>query len=65
MPESAAPHTAELLQTIRELERWGAARGWVGTDPYEGLNATRFATPFRGSVTGRKILLQRRHLPHH
>ena len=48
VPESAAPHTAELLQTIRELERWGAARGWVGTDPYEGLNATRFATPFLG-----------------
>jgi hypothetical protein len=58
VPESAAPHTAELLQTIRELERWGAARGWVGTDPYEGLNATRFDTPFRGSVTGRKILIQ-------
>ena len=30
----------------------------MGTDPYEGLNATRFAAPFRGSVTGRKILIQ-------
>jgi len=58
VPESAAPHTAGLLQTIRELERWGTARGWVGTDPYEGLNATRFAAPFRGTVTGRKILIQ-------
>ena len=25
--------------TLAELARWGAARGWVGPDPYEGLNA--------------------------
>jgi hypothetical protein len=26
-------------KVVIDLERWGAARGWIGPDPYEGLNA--------------------------
>ncbi len=29
---------ASLAAVLRELEGWGAERGWVGPDPYEGLN---------------------------
>jgi hypothetical protein len=31
-----AGHAASLAVA---LERWGTARGWAGTDPYDGLNA--------------------------
>jgi hypothetical protein len=32
--------TSEVLSpVVAELARWGSARGWVGPDPYEGLNA--------------------------
>lgn len=35
----AAPD--DLRRTLAELEAWGHGRGWLGPDPYEGLNATR------------------------
>src|SRR4051812_15323496 len=54
-PGLAAPQVAEVA---RRLEAWGASREWTGSDPYEGLSATRFAGPLRRSVAGRKILTQ-------
>jgi hypothetical protein len=47
---------AEAL--ARSLERWGAKRGWRGSDPYEGLNATRLVGPLRRSALGRRLLIQ-------
>jgi poly-beta-1,6-N-acetyl-D-glucosamine synthase len=47
-----------LLETIDVLESFGHRSGWVGTDPYDGLNATRFDGPFRRTATGRRILTQ-------
>src|SRR6185295_4559440 len=33
--------TADLepIEVLMRLERWGAARNWIGPDPYEGLNS--------------------------
>jgi len=30
---------ADLEDVLARLERWGAGRGWIGPDPYEGLNS--------------------------
>src|SRR5919108_3325647 len=29
----------EPIVVLTRLERWGAARSWIGPDPYEGLNS--------------------------
>jgi hypothetical protein len=42
----------------RALDDWGYERDWIGPDPYEGLNATRFVAPFRRSPMGRRLLTQ-------
>jgi hypothetical protein len=48
-----------VRRVTASLERWGWDRGWVGPDPYEGLNATRRAVaPFRRSASGRRLLIQ-------
>lgn len=47
----------ELAEAIRRLESWGSERGWLGPDPYEGLNATR-PKMLKRSVLGRRILTQ-------
>jgi hypothetical protein len=49
---------AALSDALRRLESWGRERDWVGTDPYDGLNATRFAWPLERSVLGRRLLTQ-------
>jgi hypothetical protein len=49
---------AALREALRRLESWGRERNWAGTDPYDGLNATRFASPLRRSVLGRRLLTQ-------
>jgi hypothetical protein len=49
---------AAAVRTATELERWGSARGWVGSDPYEGLNATRIVTPLHRSSLGRRAVTQ-------
>jgi DNA uptake protein ComE-like DNA-binding protein len=36
---SGAPIEQDLASVLARLERWGAGRGWVGPDPYEGLNS--------------------------
>ena len=47
---------AEAL--ARRLEWWGRQRAWRGSDPYEGLNATRLVGPLRRSALGRRVLIQ-------
>ena len=47
-----------LTDALRRLEAWGRACRWTGTDPYDGLNATRLVTPVKQSVLGRRILTQ-------
>jgi hypothetical protein len=48
----------DLQHTLRALERWGSERDWAGSDPYDGLNATRLAGPLRRSRLGRRLLTQ-------
>ena len=53
----ASDQVAHLRGGIAALEAWGSTRGWVGPDPYEGLNARR-GGPLRRSPLGRRILIQ-------
>lgn len=48
----------ELVDALTRLEAWGSARDWLGTDPYDGLNATRFITPLSRSRRGRQLVTQ-------
>jgi GT2 family glycosyltransferase len=47
-----------LESTVRLLEDHGHRSGWAGTDPYDGLNATRFVSLPQRSVLGRRVLTQ-------
>jgi hypothetical protein len=51
--------TAEAEQLARRLARWGDSRGWRGTDPYEGLSASRrVVAPLKTTPLGRRLLIQ-------
>src|SRR5439155_24607459 len=54
---SAAERTA-VPESLRALERWGDSRGWIGSDPYDGLNARRFDGLLRRTPFGRRVLTQ-------
>jgi rhamnogalacturonyl hydrolase YesR len=58
MTGASPERRAALRDAVRLLESWGRERSWAGTDPYDGLNATRFAWPLRRSVLGRRLLTQ-------
>jgi hypothetical protein len=47
-----------LTETILRLEDHGHRHGWMGPDPYDGLNATRFISLPRRSVLGRRVVMQ-------
>ena len=47
-----------LLAQIRLLEDYGQRSAWAGTDPYDGLNATRFTGLARRSALGRRVITQ-------
>jgi len=53
-----ADRRGRLQETIRLLEGYGHRSGWAGTDPYDGLNATRFTGLARRSVLGRRVITQ-------
>lgn len=57
---SASPgDVARAKRLAQRLDAWGSARGWRGTDPYEGLNARRRALePLKRSPLGRRLLIQ-------
>jgi hypothetical protein len=47
----------ELASAISHLDRWGRERDWIGSDPYEGLNARRPRLAKRHAL-GRRLLIQ-------
>lgn len=46
------------LDSARLVAQWGEARDWLGSDPYEGLNATRFVAPLVRRPLGRRVVIQ-------
>jgi hypothetical protein len=46
------------VEALAALEAWGSARDWRGSDPYDGLNATRLPRAFLGSRRGRQLVTQ-------
>jgi hypothetical protein len=46
------------VDAARRLERWGSTRGWRGTDPYDGLNATRLSGLARRSPLAKRLVTQ-------
>ncbi len=56
--EIGMERSERLLETIRLLEDHGNRQDWIGPDPYEGLNATRFIDLPRRSVLGRRLVMQ-------
>lgn len=55
---ASAFQRAAVTTMLGDLERWGRARRWTGTDPYDGLNATRLVAPMKKTVLGRRLLTQ-------
>ncbi len=53
-----AERTDRLHGVVRLLEDHGNRQGWIGPDPYEGLNATRFISLPRRTPLGRRIVMQ-------
>jgi hypothetical protein len=56
---SHADDARQALELARRLARWGDARAWRGTDPYEGLSASRrLVAPLKRMALGRRLLIQ-------
>ncbi|MGH2965769.1 MAG: glycosyltransferase [Solirubrobacterales bacterium] len=47
----------QVVEVLRTLEAHGDRNGWVGSDPYEGLNAARLV-PLQRSFRGRQLISQ-------
>ncbi len=45
-----------VLDAARALERWGGARDWIGTDPYDALNHTRLVPALRSRLASRVVM---------
>ena len=63
MADEATTETSEVATEARALARrlsyWAAERAWRGTDPYEGLNASRaIVAPLKRTPLGRRLLIQ-------
>ncbi len=54
----AEQRRGQLVEVLRTLEAYGDRHGWIGSDPYEGLNATRLVTPLQHSFRGRQAIIQ-------
>ncbi len=56
---SGTPRTGDAAALAGRLTDWAAERGWRGTDPYEGLNASRrVVMPLKRTPLGRRLLIQ-------
>ncbi len=55
---SSPGRIGELVGAVRELEAWGDRRGWVGSDPYDALNATRLPAAVRRRPRLRQAVTQ-------
>ena len=51
-------HARDVERALLALDDWGWARGWRGSDPYDGLNTTRLLTPLKDHRRGRQLLMQ-------
>ena len=49
---------AAALEAARALERWGSARGWLGPDPYDALNARWLPRITRRSPLALRVVTQ-------
>lgn len=58
VPAPSADQRAALTEALSRLEAWGRQRNWAGTDPYDGLNATRLVGSVKRSVVGKRVLTQ-------
>jgi hypothetical protein len=56
--EPPAADLAMTVETARALERWGSARAWRGTDPYDALNAPRVPGVALRSALAKRLLTQ-------
>jgi hypothetical protein len=54
----SAEQRAALAGALRRLEAWGRECRWTGSDPYDGLNATRIVGPLKRTALGRRVLTQ-------
>ena len=54
-PNDRAARVDEVLHT---LESYGDRHKWAGSDPYDGLNATRFVSLLARTVRGRQVITQ-------
>jgi hypothetical protein len=50
--------TERVAEVAMQVERWGHARGWTGSDPYDGANGARIASALRQSPRGRQVVAQ-------
>ena len=57
-PELSTSRSEAVAAIARKAEAWGHARGWSGSDPYDGGNATRFVTMLHGHPRGRQLVAQ-------
>ena len=57
-PAAKVGYRSRVRDVLRSLEAYGDRNDWVGTDPYEGLNATRLVGPLRRSFRGRQLIIQ-------
>lgn len=60
LPDSSSAEAVRhrVAAVARAVDSWGEARKWVGSDPYDGGNATRIVSPLRRSRWGRIVLTQ-------
>jgi hypothetical protein len=49
---------ARVDEVFHTLESYGDGCQWVGSDPYDGLNATRLVWPLDRTVKGRQVITQ-------
>src|SRR5438067_2778773 len=54
----APPELESVERSLMRLSDWGESRRWTGTDPYDGLNATRLTGPIASSPLGRRLIIQ-------
>ncbi len=47
----------QIVEVLRTIEAYGDRNGWIGSDPYEGLNATRL-TKLQSTFRGRQLIIQ-------
>ena len=48
----------QIVEVLRTIEAYGDRNGWVGSDPFEGPNATRLVTPLLRSDRGIQLVSQ-------